>query len=49
MDQIKPLAHMKADPKKATSKKPPSGDDFRNIFQRDRDRIMYSKAFRRLG
>ncbi len=24
-------------------------DDIRNIFQRDRDRIMYCKAFRRLS
>ena len=49
MNQLKPLEHMKADPKDAICKNPPNGDDFRNIFQRDRDRIMYSKAFRRLA
>ena len=49
MDKSKPLAHLKADPNMAICKNPPSGDDIRNIFQRDRDRIMYSKAFRRLA
>ena len=49
MDQLKPLEHMKADSNKAICKNPPNGNDFRDIFQRDRDRIMYSKSFRRLA
>ncbi len=33
----------------AVAVKSPSTGDFRNTFQRDRDRIMYGKAFRRLS
>src|SRR5690554_4984037 len=40
----------KAYPKlRAESTKSDTKGDFRNTFQRDRDRIMYSKAFRRLS
>ncbi len=44
------LSRFKANPKSADIKgKSLEEDDIRNIFQRDRDRIMYGKAFRRLA
>lgn len=43
------LSHMKALTSEEDKRKLEADNDSRNHFQRDRDRIMYSKAFRRLA
>ncbi len=42
------LATYAADPKKSRGRRHPDEPDYRNPYQRDRDRIIHSTAFRRL-
>jgi dGTPase len=43
------LNHLSANPNCSKRRKPENEHAFRSAFERDRDRILYSKEFRRLN
>lgn len=48
-EEIEKFDYFKANPEKAVREYALENDEFRTNFQRDRDRILYSKSFRRLS